>query len=68
MLLADRALPWTTLSLPPSPANAWHIVRIQPLAERVFIALFGFCFTEGAEQKFSAFSLATYVIRTWKPS
>lgn len=55
MRLADRAVPWTTLSLPPSPANAWHIVRIQPLAERVFIASLVFALLKEQSRSFQHF-------------
>lgn len=62
MLLTDRAVPRTTSFFPLRPANAWHIVKIQSLGERVYIARSVFAFTKSRTEDFR-FSLAAYVVR-----
>lgn len=62
MLLTDRAVPRTTSFFSPGPANAWYVVKIQPLGERVYIAHSVFAFTKSRTEDFR-FSLAAYVVR-----
>lgn len=56
MLLADKAVPQTASFFPLGPANTWHIVKIQSLPERIYIALSVFAFTKSRTEDFSIFS------------
>lgn len=56
MLLADKAVPQTASFFPPGPANAWHVVKIQSLPERIYIALSVVAFTKSRTEDFSIFS------------
>ena len=63
VLLTDRAVPRTTSFFSPGPANAWHVVKIQSLGERVYIAHSVFAFTKSRTVFAFRFSLASYVVR-----
>lgn len=56
MLLTDGAVPQTTSFFPPGPVNAWDVVKIQSLGERVHIARSVLAFSKSRTEDFSIFS------------